>query len=100
MSTRPKPPPYPKPPRPPAEPPRPQPGASMLCAARAPLRATHPPSAFPLLPGASPCPVSNSPPAAEAASLAPPRIYRRRWLRLNDHIFWTGFKIKDPDARP
>jgi len=26
MSTRPKPPPYPKPPRPPAEPPRPQPG--------------------------------------------------------------------------
>jgi alkanesulfonate monooxygenase SsuD/methylene tetrahydromethanopterin reductase-like flavin-dependent oxidoreductase (luciferase family) len=35
MSTRPKPPPYPKPPRPPAEPPRPQPGASMLCAALA-----------------------------------------------------------------
>jgi Rap1a immunity proteins len=30
MSTRPKPPPYPKPPRPPAEPPRPQPGVSML----------------------------------------------------------------------
>src|SRR5262249_58130005 len=29
MSTRPKPPPYPKPPRPPAEPPRPQPGVSM-----------------------------------------------------------------------
>jgi hypothetical protein len=30
MSTRPKPPPYPKPPRPPPEPPRPQPGVSML----------------------------------------------------------------------
>jgi len=30
MSTRPKPPPYPKPPRPPGEPPRPQPGLDAL----------------------------------------------------------------------